>query len=294
MTRLPIAAALPSAFLLACLAGCSNPPPEAGPDFWAGPNGTWQAVYREDFNGPSGAAADASSWNENVTAAPFNKELEYYTNRPDNLMLDGVGNLVITARSEYFVDASGLTSTQPYTSGRLDTHNHVEPLYGRIEARIKLPAGKGLWPAFWLLGKNIDTVKWPDCGEIDILEMAGSAPSSITGSLHGPGYGDTTPFHGDFTLPSGTFADDFHVFALEWTADGMRWLVDEQPFAWRTPQGLANQYSTWIFDQPMYIILNLAVGGIYDGAPNASTPMPSQMLVDYVQVSKLVPPAAAP
>jgi beta-glucanase (GH16 family) len=139
-----------------------------------------------------------------------------------------------------------------------------------------------------LLGKDIDTVKWPDCGEIDILEMAGSAPNAISGSLHGPGYGDTTPFSDSFRLPSGTFADDFHVFALEWTADGMRWLVDEQPFSWRTPQGLSNQYSTWIFDQPMYIILNLAVGGIYDGNPNASTPMPAQMLVDYVKVSQLV------
>jgi beta-glucanase (GH16 family) len=222
-------------------------------------------------------------------ATPYNKELEYYTTRPDNLMLDGNGNLVITARSEFFVDLNGVKSTQPYTSGRLDTHGHVEPLYGRIEARIKVPAGKGLWPAFWLLGKNIDTVNWPACGEVDILEMRGSAPNVITGSLHGPGYSDTTPFHDNFTLPSGTFADDFHVFALEWTAEGMRWLVDEQPFSWRTPQGMSAAYQTWIFDQPVYIILNLAVGGIYDGDPNASTPMPAQMLVDYVKVSTLVP-----
>jgi beta-glucanase (GH16 family) len=289
MTRFSTVAMLPGALLLAGLAGCSDPPPEAGADYWAGPTGTWQEVYRDDFDGPSGTAANASSWNENVNGAPFNHELEYYTNRPDNLMLDGAGDLVITARSEYFVDPSGVTSTQPYTSGRLDTLGHVEPQYGRIEARIKLPAGKGLWPAFWLLGKNFGSVGWPACGEIDILEMRGSAPNAITGSLHGPGYADTTPFSGDFTLPSGTFADAFHVFALEWTAEGMRWLVDEQPFGSRTPQGLTNQYSTWIFDQPMYIILNLAVGGIYDGDPSASTPMPAQMLVDYVKVSTLVP-----
>jgi beta-glucanase (GH16 family) len=289
MTRFSIAAPVLGALLLAGAAGCSAPPAQAGPDFWAGPKGTWQEVYRDDFNGPSGGPADSSSWNESVMATPYNKELEYYTTRPDNLMLDGNGNLVITARSEFFVDPNGVKSTQPYTSGRLDTHGHVEPLYGRIEARIKVPAGKGLWPAFWLLGKNIDTVNWPACGEVDILEMRGSAPNVITGSLHGPGYSDTTPFHDNFTLPSGTFADDFHVFALEWTAEGMRWLVDEQPFSWRTPQGMSAAYQTWIFDQPVYIILNLAVGGIYDGDPNASTPMPAQMLVDYVKVSTLVP-----
>ena len=286
-TAAPQLAALCVAALTGLL-GCSDPPPQAGPDFWAGPRGTWQEIYRDDFNGPAGSPADPANWNENVIAAPYNKELEYYTNRPDNLMLDGSGNLVLTARSEYFVDPSGVKSTQPYTSGRLDTHSHVEPQYGRIEARIKLPAGKGLWPAFWLLGKNSDTVKWPDCGEIDILELTGSIPNVVTGSLHGPGYGDTTPFHDSFTLASGTFADDFHVFALEWTADGMRWLVDEQPFSWRTPQGLTNQYQSWIFDQPMYIILNLAVGGTPVGSPDASTPMPAQMLVDYVKVSKLV------
>jgi beta-glucanase (GH16 family) len=294
MIRLSTAVALPSALLLACLTACSDPPPQVGPDFWAGPNGIWQQVYRDDFDGPAGTAANASSWNENVTAAPFNMELEYYTNRPDNLMLDGAGNLVITARSEYFVDPSGVKSKQPYTSGKLDSLGHVQPQYGRIEARIKLPAGKGLWPAFWLLGENIGSVGWPACGEIDIMEMAGSSPNVVAGSLHGPGYAGTTPFTGELTLPSGTFADDFHVFALEWTAEGMRWLIDEQPYSWRTPQGLANEYSTWIFDQPMYIILNLAVGGIYDGDPNASTPMPAQMLVDYVKVSQLVPAPAAP
>ncbi len=274
---------------LTVLGGCSAPPPEAGADFWAGPKGTWQLVHREDFTGMPGTGTDASTWNPLVTGAPYNHELEYYTSRPSNLMLDGNGNLVITAQSEYFVDANGVTSTQPYTSGRLDTQRHWETRYGRIEARIKLPAGKGLWPAFWLLGSNIDDVHWPKCGEVDILEMAGSDPTTVAGSLHAVGYSDNSPVRAEYKLPAGTFADDFHVFAFEWAADGMRWLVDEKPYAWRTPQGLKNIYLAWQFDQPMFVILNLAVGGIYDGDPNATTQFPAQMLVDYVQISTLVP-----
>ena len=269
--------------------GCSSPPEQVGADFWAGPKGTWQVVHREDFEGMSGSSADASVWNELVTGSPYNKELEYYTNRPSNLMLDGNGHLVITAQSEFFVDATGVTSTQPYTSGRVDTQHHWETTYGRIEARIKLPAGKGLWPAFWLLGSNIDSVHWPACGEVDILEMAGHDPTTIAGSLHAVGYAENSPVHAEYTLPSGTFADDFHVFAFEWAADGMRWLVDEHPYAWRTPEGMKNIYLNWQFDQPMFVILNLAVGGIYDGDPNAQTQFPAQMLVDYVQISTLVP-----
>ncbi len=268
------------------LVGCSAPPAESGPDYWAGPEGRWQLVYADDFDGPAGSRANASAWNERVVAAPYNGEKQYYTDRPNNVMLDGTGNLLITAQSEYFVNTAGVASTQPYTSGRLDTQTLVQPKYGRIEARIKVPSGKGLWPAFWLLGSNIDAVSWPKCGEIDIMELGGSTPNAIAGSVHGPGYEDGST--GRYNLPSGSFADAFHVFALEWTADGMRWLIDEQPYFWRTPAGMINLHLTWIFDQPMFILLNLAVGGIYDGEPDATTPLPAQMLVDYVKVSTLV------
>jgi beta-glucanase (GH16 family) len=274
---------------LSLLAGCSVPPPASTGDDWAGPQGTWQEVFRDDFEGPAGSAPDSASWNETVNGKPDNGELEYYTNRPSNLALDGAGNLVIQAQSEHYAYATGLTSTQPYTSGRLNTQGHVQPQYGRIEARIKLPKGKGLWPAFWLLGQNIDQVGWPDCGEVDILEMRGSSPSSISGSMHGPNYSGTAALSVDYGLPSGSFADDFHVFALEWTADGMRWLVDEHVFHSRTKQGMADIGKTWVFDQPVFIILNLAVGGFFDGDPDSATVFPSQMLVDYVKVSKLVP-----
>jgi beta-glucanase (GH16 family) len=274
---------------LLALVSCSSPPPEIGSDYWAGPQGTWQPVLTEDFDGPAGSAPNAANWNVMVNGSPYNDEKEYYTNRPSNVMLDGSGHLVLTAQKESFVDASGVPSAQPYTSGRIETKDKVMPLYGRIEARIQMPAGKGLWPAFWMLGQNIDTVQWPQCGELDILELRGSNPTSITGSLHAPGYSGTKALHGDYTKTTGSFADGFHVFAVEWQADGIRWLVDDVPFAWRTPQGLQNIFQKWDFDHPMYIILNLAVGGIYDGDPTAATPMPSQMLVDYVKVSRLVP-----
>ena len=271
------------------LSACSVPPPESTGDDWAGPQGTWQQVFVDNFDGPAGSAPDAASWNETVDGSPDNGEQEYYTARASNLALDGTGNLVIQAQSEHYAYAAGLTSTQPYTSGRMDTKGLVQPTYGRIEARIKLPSGKGLWPAFWLLGQNIDQVHWPNCGEVDIFEMRGSAPSTISGSLHGPNYSGTAALSVDYTLDSGSFAGDFHVYALEWTADGMRWLVDEHVFHTRTKQGMADIGKTWVFDQPVFIILNLAVGGFFDGNPDSSTPFPSQMLVDYVKVSKLVP-----
>ena len=279
------AAALLGASFFIGLSACSSPPPD-GADFWA-PQGTFQPLFTEDFDGPAASQPSAATWNIEVTGSPYNKELEYYTSRTNNVMLDGAGHLVLTAQKEQFVDASGVMSNQPYTSGRINTQGKLTPKYGRIEARIKVPAGKGLWPAFWLLGQDIDTVQWPACGEVDIFELGGSNPKLITGSLHATGYSAGSALHGRYTKESGSFADDFHVYALEWAADGMRWLVDEVPYAWRTPQGLAQRGATWQFDKPMFIILNLAVGGIYDGDPNAGTPMPSQVIVDYVKVSTL-------
>ena len=132
-------------------------------------------------------------------------------------------------------------------------------------------------------------MNWPACGEVDIFENGGSNPAQITGSLHAPGYNAGSALHGRYNKPTGSFADGFHVYALEWQPSGMRWLVDEVPFAWRTPKGLADIYKTWDFDHPMYAILNLAVGGIFDGDPDAATPMPSQMLIDYVKVSAFRP-----
>jgi beta-glucanase (GH16 family) len=283
-------ALVPIAALSLALGACSQPPPASTGDDWAGPQGTWQQVFLDDFNGPAGSPPDAMTWNEEVNGSPPNGEQEYYTSRPNNVALDGNGNLVIQAESEHYAYAANLVSQQPYTSGRINTQGNLEPLYGRIEARIKLPAGKGLWPAFWLLGNDFSSVGWPACGELDILEEAGSNPSTVNGSMHAPGYFGTSALTAAYTLDSGTFADDYHVFALEWTADGVQWLVDEHVYHTRTKTGMASIGKKWIFDHPFYVILNLAVGGMYDGNPDSSTPFPSQMLVDYVKVSKLIPP----
>jgi len=268
---------------------CGQVPPDGTGNDWPALNGTWTEVFKEDFNGPASSAPSGATWNVNVNGRPDNQEKEYYTDRPTNVSLDGNGNLVITAQSEHYAYAAGVTSGQPYTSGRLDTRGHQQPQYGRIEARIKLPSGKGLWPAFWMLGQNIDTVHWPNCGEIDILEMAGSTPNTISGSAHGPGYSGNNAFTKKFTLGSGNFSDDYHVFAFEWTADAMRWLVDEQEFHVRTKAAVEAGGATWVFNQPMFIILNLAVGGFFDGDPDANTKFPAQMLVDYVKISTLTP-----
>jgi len=149
---------------------------------------------------------------------------------------------------------------------------------------MKLPTGRGLWPAFWLLGANIATTPWPGCGEIDIMEYRGQEPSVIQGSLHGPGYSGGNARTRSFTLPNnGRFDDGFHVFAVEWRTNQITFLVDNVPYQVLTPASLPAG-SPWVFDHPFFIILNLAVGGNYLGPPDASTVFPQTLLVDYVRV----------
>lgn len=256
---------------------------------WAGPQGTFEQIFFDDFSGPAGSAPDAATWNVAVDGTPNNAEQEYYTNRPQNVSLDGNGNLVLTALQEHYAYAAGLMSKQAYTSGKLDSANNVTTTYGRIEARIKLPVGQGMWPAFWMLGANFPQVHWPACGEIDIMELRGSDPNKVNGSLHAPDYNGNGALTGSYQLDSGNFGDDFHVFAVEWAPDGIRWLVDGEPYEARTVEGIKQLGKNWIFDHPFYVILNLAVGGNYGGNPNSDTKFPAQMLVDYVKVSKFVP-----
>jgi len=260
------------------MAACNDDPREPTDD-WA-PQGTWVETWRDDFEGPAGSAPNSANWLVEVIPSPPNAELEYYTDRRENSFIDGDGHLVLRALKESYFGKS-------YTSGRLNTGGRVMMTYGRIEARIKLPAGKGLWPAFWMLGVNGN---WPDCGEIDIMELAGSRPSVVQGSLHGPDFFGASALSKLFALPAGTFADDFHVFAVEWAPDGIRWFVDDQVYQVRTRESVTSLGKQWVFDNPFFIIVNLAVGGDYDGPPDASTVFPSQVVVDYVKVSRLEPP----
>jgi beta-glucanase (GH16 family) len=279
----------PGLVAVACVA-CSEEP-QAAPDTFQEPPGGWVETWRDDFVGPMGSAPDASKWNVDVRPSGLNKELDYDTDDRKNSFLDGNGNLVFQAIQENYVDAQGVTSSQPYTSARLDTQGKLEQTYGKFEARIQLPpGGKGIWPAFWLLGSDIDQAGWPDCGEVDILEMRGSQPSRILSSLHGPKYYGSDSYNNPYVLPAGTFGDAFHTFAFEWTPDAVRWLLDGEPYFVVTSASVARRGHDWVYDHPFFIILNLAVGGIFDGDPEASTVFPQQMRVDYVSVSRPASP----
>ena len=272
--------------------GCSQVPVEETETFQE-PSHGWVEVWRDDFDGPAQTAPDPKRWNVEIRPSGQNGELDYDTGDRKNSFLDGSGNLVLQTLQEQYVDASGATSAQPYTSARLNTLGKLDQTYGKFEARIKLPAGgKGVWPAFWLLGDDVDTVGWPECGEVDILEMRGSSPASIVSSLHGPNYSKGESFHNHYDLASGSYGDDFHVFTFEWTADGTRWQVDGNAFFIKTAHGVEDSGRAWVFDHPFYVILNLAVGGgTFDGPPDADTLFPQQMLVDYVSVSAPAPVA---
>ena len=202
-----------------------------------------------------------------------NNELQYYTKRADNVVVED-GMLKITAIKEAYEGSD-------YTSARILTKGKFAQQYGRFEARIKVPSGKGFWPAFWMLGANFDTVGWPYCGEIDVMENRGSEPTIIGGSLHGPGYSGGNPVTKEYQLMSDRFDTGFHVFGVEWTEDYVNYYVDDVLYNQITRDDVSGE---WVFDQPFFIVLNLAVGGNYDGTPSEDTEFPQQMLVDYVRV----------
>jgi beta-glucanase (GH16 family) len=236
------------------------------------PDTTWKLAWGDDFEGASGAAADASKWAYDTGPNWYNNELQDYTSGASNASLDGNGNLVIEARKE-------AREGRQYTSARLKTEGKKTFTYGRIEGRMKLPYGQGMWPAFWMLGGN----SWPTTGEIDIVENLGREPSIAHGTMHGPGYSGADGPTAAFTLPGGAkFADDFHVFAIEWETNTIRWYVDGNLYSTRTPADTKG--NTWVFDHPFFIILNLAVGGDWPGNPDGTTVFPQKMLIDYIHV----------
>ncbi len=239
----------------------------------------WQLVWEDDFDGPAGQSPDAASWNYDIGIGPGNdgwgnQELQYYTDRPENVALDGNGNLAIVARSESF-------GGRGFTSARINTRGLFEQTYGRFEARIKMPWGPGIWPAFWMLGGNIGEVGWPQCGEIDIMEYRGQEPNLIHGSVHGPGYSGGAAITKSFGFANDRFDKDFHVFAVEWGEDYIDYFVDDNLYQRITPDKVTGE---WVFDGPFFIILNVAVGGNYVGFPTPQTPFPQTMLVDWVKV----------
>ena len=247
----------------------------------------WQLVWADEFNGPDGTPPDPQHWNIEQSGGGFgNNEQESYTNRLTNIHQEK-GSLVITARHEEFTGPDGIK--RPYTSGRLQTLKHFDFLYGRVEARIKIPAGQGLWPAFWMMGSNIESKNWPECGEIDIMENIGREPGKVHATMHGPRYSGVDALTGAYTLPNqARFADDFHRFAAEWEPGILRFYVDDQLFETQNTDNLP-AVKPWVFDHPFFILLDLAVGGYWPGMPAQSTAFPAEMLVDYVRVYQRQP-----
>lgn len=226
----------------------------------------WTQVWADEFNGPAASAPDPTKWTFDLGATGWgNHELEDYSR--ENVSLDGRGHLVIR---------SIRTASGKYTSGRIKTQGLYNVQYGRIEARIKLPRGQGMWPAFWMLGNG----DWPVSGEIDIMENVGKEPSIVHGTVHGPGYSGAGGISAAHTL---NLDGRFHVYGVEWSADSIEFFADGKPYAKVThvslPLGAA-----WVFDKPFFLLLNLAIGGDWPGSPDSATRFPQSMLVDWVRV----------
>ncbi|MFE7648997.1 ricin-type beta-trefoil lectin domain protein [Streptomyces phaeoluteigriseus] len=241
-------------------------------------------TFSDEFDGPAGAAVDAAKWQTETGDNVNNHERQYYTAGNRNAALDGQGHLVVTARRENPGNYQCWYGRCEYTSARLNTAGRFTTTYGRVEARMKVPRGQGMWPAFWMLGNDIGQVGWPNSGEIDVMENVGFEPSTVHGTLHGPGYSGSGGIGAGYTLPGGqAFADAFHTFAVDWSPNAITWSVDGTAYQRRTPADLGGRQ--WVFDKPFFLILNLAVGGYWPGDPDGSTVFPQQLLVDYVRVS---------
>jgi beta-glucanase (GH16 family) len=249
-----------------------NPPAKpADPTFPA-----TRLVFSDEFNGGAGSKPDTSKWTYDP-GVPQNGEVQYYTPNSENAQMNGAGQLVIEARKQ---DYQG----RQYTSARMNTSNKFSVQYGRVEARIKVPKGNGLWPAFWMMGNDFLTGRpWPYNGEVDIMEVLGRNTTEAYSTLHAPAYNGGGGY-GQKYAAGADLSADFHVWAAEWDSKGIRFYLDNRLVFNAAKDTVENTRGPWIYDHPFYLILNLAVGGDFPGPIDASTPFPSQMLVDYVHV----------
>lgn len=240
-------------------------------------------IWQDEFDQPVGSGPEASKWVFDLGANKWgNAELEEYTASRANSFVAAdpaaTDGRVLVLRAVKEADGK-------YTSARLKTLGKFEPRYGRIEARIKVPRGQGIWPAFWMLGAGHGHVRWPDCGEIDIMESIGREPGVLFGTAHGPGYSGSHGIQGKVTLPAGeALADTYHVFAVDWSPGKVEWSFDGRVYHTLTPTKLPPG-TRWVFDDgPFFVLLNLAVGGGWPGYPDATTQFPKEMRIDYVRV----------
>ncbi len=264
-----LAAGLPILALFFLLLGCATDETQTVARFT-------ELVMEDEFD--TDGAPNNAVWDYDLgtgTNGWGNNELQYYTDRAKNVTVEN-GVLLITANKESYEGTA-------YTSARLITKGLFEQMYGRFEARIRLPFGQGMWPAFWLLGAHDDQALWPQIGEIDIMENRGQEPTMISGAVHGPEYSAGEAITKSYTLANDRFDTGFHIFGIEWGPEYINFYVDDVLYNQITPADVPGE---WVFDHPFYIIINLAVGGSYVGAPNSETTFPQTMLVDYVRVYK--------
>ena len=241
-------------------------------------------TFSDTFDGAAGSAVNSSKWTQETGDNVNNHEREYYTSGTNNASLDGQGHLVITAKKENPANYQCWYGTCQYTSARMNTSGKFSAQYGHVEARMKIPRGQGMWPAFWMLGTDIGSVGWPNSGEIDVMENVGFEPSTVHGTIHGPGYSGANGIGAAYTLANGAaFADAYHTFAVDWAPNSIKWSVDGVVYQTRTPADVGG--NTWAFNKPFFLILNLAVGGDWPGDPNSATAFPAQLVVDSVSVT---------
>jgi beta-glucanase (GH16 family) len=273
MNRIAISFAIGILFLTACASAAPHPTatPTSMPTPTYGWNSQgWNLVWSDEFDGTK---IDPKDWVFDKGGNGWgNQEMEYYTDRPENARIEN-GLLVIEARQEQYDRFN-------YTSARINTRGLREFQYGRIEARMKLPYGQGIWPAFWMLGSN---ASWPLGGEIDIMEYIGKTPDTVYQTVHGPGYSGAKGIGSHFILTADSLKNDFHIYTIEWTKNEIHWYVDYQEVFKVTPDQIPAG-TQWVFDHPFFIILNLAVGGSWPGFADETTVFPQQLLVDYVRV----------
>ncbi|MDQ2773197.1 MAG: glycoside hydrolase family 16 protein [Bacteroidota bacterium] len=232
-----------------------------------------ELVWNDEF---AGSAIDPAKWNYETGGSGWgNNELEYYTTAVDNSYINN-GNLVIEAKRQ----AQG---GRDYTSARMLTKGKQNFQFGRIDVRAKLPQGQGLWPAIWMLGSDIDTNNWPKCGEIDIMELRGEEPNKMLTTMHFPNSSGTHDQKGgpNQVLSNGNFSDAFHLFSVVRSKNQMRFFLDGNLYFTFSPGDVGS--GGYPFNNPFFLVLNVAVGGDFVRPPTASTVFPQQMQVDYVR-----------
>ncbi len=251
-----------------------------------GPAG-WELTFSEEFDDPAGTVPDPDIWtyeigDGSVNGIPGwgNDELQYYTDDPANAATDGQGNMVLSV-----LPADGSLDCYygpcEYSSARLISKRKAEFAYGRVEARVLVPEGVGIWPAFWSLGTDIDVVNWPQTGEIDFVEFVGRLPNEIFGTIHGPGYSGGNAYGDIFDFGEPVY-NDYHTFVVEWEPDLIRWYVDGNLYHSATPTDVAP--NEWVFNDPVFLLLNVAIGGNFGGAVDPDIPLPASMAVDYIRI----------